>query len=373
MFKQEKEIKARHILFKLGKDTSEEEEKKIKEKALSVLKMAREGDDFAALAKEYSEGPTGEKGGDLGFFPRGRMVKPFEEAAFKMKKDEISDLVKTSFGYHIIWVEDIREARMKSLDEANKQITETLTNMVTADLAHEKGLSLIDQMPYDVDLVKYASEHKVPIKHTDYFSQNENIPGIGNDDKLRQSLFSLEKGDVSELVEFENEFYIIQIADNKPSYLPELDEVKKKVEEDFKLHLAQIEAKSTAESFLAQLKEGKNWDELAKKNQLTPKSSNFITRNDVVPDIGYNPGFQEAAFSLNENKKYPEDVVESTRGSFVIRWEDKKGIDETKYLEEKEDYRQSLTMARDQILIGGWLENLKKKAEIKDLRSNGGQ
>jgi hypothetical protein len=76
---------------------------------------------------------------------------------------------------------------------------------------------------------------------------------------------------------------------------------------------------------------------------------------------------------LNENKKYPEDVVESTRGSFVIRWEDKKGIDETKYLEEKEDYRQSLTMARDQILIGGWLENLKKKAEIKDLRSNGGQ
>ncbi len=373
MFKQEKEVKARHILFKLSKDTSEEEEKKIKEKALSVLKMAREGDDFDALAKEYSEGPTGEKGGDLGFFPQGRMVKPFEEAAFKMKKDEISDLVKTSFGYHIIWVEDIREARMKSLDEAKKQITETLTNIVTADLAHEKGLSLIDQMPYEVDLGKYASEHKMPIEQTDYFSQNENIPGIGNDDKLRQSLFSLEKGDVSELVELVNKFYIIQIADNQPSYLPELDEVRKKVEEDFRLHLAQIEAKSTAESFLAQLKEGKNWDELAKKNQLTPKSSDFITRNDVVPDIGYNPGLQEAAFSLNENKKYPEDVLENARGAFVIRWEGKKGIDEKKYLEEKEDYRQSLTMARDQILIGGWLENLKKEAEIKDLRSNGGQ
>jgi peptidyl-prolyl cis-trans isomerase D len=373
MFKQEKEVKARHILFKLSKDTSEEEEKKIKEKALSVLKMAREGDDFAALAKEYSEGPTGEKGGDLGFFPQGRMVKPFEEAAFKMKKDEIGDLVKTSFGYHIIWVEDIREARMKSLDEAKKQITETLTNIVTADLAHEKGLSLIDQMPYEVDLGKYASEHKMPIEQTDYFSQNENIPGIGNDDKLRQSLFSLEKGDVSELVELVNKFYIIQIADNQPSYLPELDEVRKKVEEDFRLHLAQIEAKSTAESFLAQLKEGKNWDELAKKNQLTPKSSDFITRNDVVPDIGYNPGLQEAAFSLNENKKYPEDVLENVRGAFVIRWEGKKGIDEKKYLEEKEDYRQSLTMARDQILIGGWLENLKKEAEIKDLRSNGGQ
>jgi peptidyl-prolyl cis-trans isomerase D len=373
MFKQDKEVKARHILFKLSKDISEEEEKKIKEKALSVLKMANEGDDFAALAKEYSEGPTGEKGGDLGFFTRGRMVKPFEEAAFKMKKDEISDLVKTSFGYHIIWVEDIREARTKTLDEAKKQITENLTNIVTTDLAHEKGLSLIDQMPYDVDLVKYASEHKMPIKHTDYFSQNENIPGIGNDDKLRQLLFSLEKGDVSELIESKNIFYIIQVADNKPSYLPELDEVRKKVEEDFILHLAQIKAKSTAESFLTQLKEGKNWNELAKKNKLTPKSSDFITRNDVVPDIGYNPGLQEAAFSLNENNKYPEDVLENARGAFVIRWEGKKGIDEEKYLEEKEDYRQSLTMARDQMLIGGWLENLKRKAEIKDLRSNGSQ
>ena len=373
MFKQEKEVKARHILFKVNKDTSEEEEKKIKEKALSVLKMAREGDDFAALAKEYSEGPTGKKGGDLGFFSRGRMVKPFEDAAFNMKKDEISDLVKTTFGYHIIWVEDIKEARTKTLDEAREQITETLTNITTSDLAHEKGLSLIDQMPYDVDLSKYAAEHKVPIKEGDFFSQNEPIPGIGRDDKLRQTLFSLEKGDVSELIESNNKFYIIQVVDTKPSYLPELDEVRKKVEEDFRLHLAKIEAKKEADSFLAQLKEGKDWNELAKKNDLTPKSSDFITRNDVVPDIGYDPSLQEAAFKLSQSKHYPDEVLENTRGAFVIRWEGKKGIDEKKYQEEKEDFSQSLSMTKDQILIMGWLENLKKNAEIIDLRSNGGQ
>ena len=368
-FRQEKEVKARHILFKLTKDMSEEEEKKVKEKALSVLKMAREGKDFATLAKEYSEGPTREKGGDLGWFAKGRMVKPFEDAAFKMKKGEISDLVKTPFGYHIIKVEDIKEAHTKTLDEARPQIIDILTKVAATDLADEKGLSLIDQMPYDVDLAKYASEHKVPIKEGDYFSQNETIPGIGGDAKLKQSLFSLEKGEVTELVESNGKFYIIQVLDKHPSYLPELEEVRKKVEADFISHLADIEAKSKAEEFLTKLKEGKPWDELVKKDKLTPKSSEFITRNDTIPDIGYDPELIDAAFDLNEKKKYPDRVFENEKGAYVIRWEGKEGIDEAKYQEEKEDYRQSLILAKDQILIRDWLENLKKKAEIKDLRT----
>ena len=368
-FRQEKEVKARHILFKLSKDASQEEEKKVKEKALSVLKMAREGKDFATLAKKYSEGPTREKGGELGWFTKGRMVKPFEDAAFKMKKGEISDLVKTPFGYHIIKVEDIKEAHTKTLDEARPQIVETLTKTAATDMAQEKGLSLIDQMPYDVDLTKYAAEHNVPVKEGDYFSQNETIPGIGGDAKLKQSLFSLEKGEVSDLVESNGKFYIIQVVDKKPSYLPKLEEVRKKVEKDFIFHLAEIAAKSKAEEFLSQLKEGKPWDELAKKYQLTPKSSGFFTRSDTIPDIGYDPQLQEAAFDLGEKKRYPNQVFENEKGVYVIRWERKEGIDEAKYQEEKQDYRQSLTMAKDQILIGDWLENLKKKAVIKDLRA----
>jgi len=370
MFKQEEEVRASHILFKVNREATEEEENKIKEKALSILERARAGEDFAALAKEYSEGPTGEKGGDLGYFSKGRMVKPFEEAAFALKKGEISDLVKTSFGYHIIKVEDIKEARTKTLDEARKQITDTLTNVVATDLAHEKGLSLIDQMPYDVDLAKYASEQEVTFKEGDYFSQTEVIPDIGGDDKLRQLLFTYEKGDVSELVELNNKFYIFQVADKQDAYLPKLDEVREDVNTDYVADLAKIEAKANAESFLAQLKEGKDWNELANQKQLTPKSSDYITRNDVVPDIGYDPGFQEAAFSLSEKKRYPDEVFENARGAFIIRWEGKKGIDEKEYQKEKENYRQSLTLTRDQFLIGGWLENLKKKAEIRDLRPN---
>ena len=366
-FRQEKEVRARHILFKLEQNAQEEEEEKVVEKATMVLEKARKGDDFADLAKQYSEGPTAPKGGDLGFFSRGRMAKPFEEASFKMKQGEISDLVRTRFGYHIIKVEEIKEARVKTLEEVQGEIKNSLTGMVTTDLAHEKALSLIDQMPYEVDLKQYAERHKVPVKQSGYFSSNENIPDIGGDDKLRKSIFSFEKNDVSEVLEFKGKFYIVQVVEKKPSHLPELKEVEERVKKDFTSHLATLEAKSAAEAYLAELKGGKDWTELAKERKLSPKTSDFFTRNDYIPQIGYAPDLQGGAFSLGENRRYHDQVFETERAVFVIRFEGRKGIDMAKYEEEKENYRRSLMGAKNQAIYGDWLEDLRGRAEIERL------
>ena len=365
MFRQEKEVRARHILFKLAQNAPVEKEEKVKEKASKVLEKARAGGDFAKLAKEYSEGPTAPKGGDLGYFSRGRMAKPFEEAAFKMKKGEISELVRTRFGYHIIKVDDVKEARTKTLEEVQGEIKETLTQMASTDLAHEKALSLIDQMPYEVDLSQYAERHKVPIKQSGYFSSNETIPDIEGDDKLRKSIFSFEKNDVSEVLEFKGKFYIIQVVDKKPSHLPELTDVKDRVKKDFTSHLATLKAKSAAEEYLAELAGGKDWQKLAKERKLTPKTTDFFTRNDYIPQIGYAPGLQEAAFSLSENSSYPDGVFETDKGVIVIKLEGRKGIDMAKYEEEKEDYRTSLMRAKNQVIFGRWLQELKGRAEIE--------
>ncbi|MBU4427244.1 MAG: SurA N-terminal domain-containing protein, partial [Proteobacteria bacterium] len=264
-FLQPKEVKARHILLKLGQDAAEEEDKKVREKATKVLEEARKGNDFAALAKKYSEGPTRSEGGDLGYFPAGRMVKPFEDTAFKMKKGEISDLVRTRFGYHIIKVEDVKEARTKALDEVRDQISKILLKTGSAELAHEYALSLIDQMPYDADLAKYTAERELKVMYTGDFSQDQRIPGIGGDDKLRKSLFSLRKGETSELLELKGKFYIFQIADRKESYLPEMAEVTDKLKNDYIAYRSAEEATAAAESYLTALKEGKAWDELAKE------------------------------------------------------------------------------------------------------------
>ena len=367
-FKQKKQVRARHILFKLDRDASKEEEEKVREKASSVLEKARTGEDFIALAKEYSEGPTAKDGGDLDYFSQGQMVKPFEDVAFKMKKDEISDLVRTDFGFHIIFLEDIKEARTKSLEEVRQDIEKTLEGIAHSDLAHEKALSMIDQMPYDVELAEYAPEHGLSSNLTDYFAQNEPVPDIKGDEKLRKSLFSLEKNDVSELIEFGGKFYIIKVKDKKTSTLPELAEVSEKVKEDFISYLAVEKAKSEAEAYLDRLKGGESWEKLAKEMNLSPESTELFTRNDYISQIGYSPDLQEAAFLTNENDRYPEKAFETDNGVFVTRWEGEEGIDEEKYQKEKEKYRLSLMQAKHQQLFQGWLENLKKRAAIEILQ-----
>jgi len=367
LFKQEKKVKARHILFKLKRDASEDETIKVREKALSILKRARGGEDFSFLAKKHSEGPTGKNGGDLGYFSKGQMVKPFEEAAFNMKKGEISELVKTSFGFHIIKVEDIKEAGTKGLEEVGEQIKETIIKNTSMDLAHEKALSLIDQMPYEVNLAQYAQQHNVQIKHSDYFAQNEPLSDIGGDSKLWESVFSLQKNDVSELIEVGDKFFIIQVADKKPSSLPELKEVSDTVKEEFKAHLAMLKAKSVAKEYLDKLRGGKSWNDLTKESHLTPETTDFFARRGQIPEIGYVPELQEAVFNLGENRRYPDTAFESEEGVFVIRWEGEKAIDEKKYMQEKERYRYSLLMAKHQGILKDWMENLKKESTIEIL------
>jgi peptidyl-prolyl cis-trans isomerase D len=367
MFREKKQVRARHILFKLAQDAPEEKEKAVKEKALAVLKQAKAGKDFAALAKKYSEGPTAKDGGDLGYFSAGDMVKPFEEAAFNMKKGEISDLVRTRFGYHIIKVEDVKEARTKPLAEARSEIFQKLTSVLTTDLAHEKALSLIDQMPYDVDLKAYAAENGFPAEETDYFAQSERIPGVGGDEKLRKSLFSLEKGDVSELIELDGKFYLFQVTDKKPSELPPLEEVRDTVKKDYTTYLATLEAKSSAEKYLEKLKEGKDWTALSKEKGLEIKTTGFFTRQGSIPQIGYEPEIVEAAFGLNDSNPYPKKVFDNQKGVFVIRWEGRKGTDEKKFEEEKERYRENLRRLKQQRVFQEWLDNLKSRADIEIL------
>ena len=363
-FKVEKEIKARHILFRVSPEASEEEENKIKEKALSVLEEARKNKDFAALAKKYSEGPTAEKGGDLGYFSRGRMVEPFEDVAFGMEKGEISDLVRTEFGFHIIKVEEIKEARTKPFEEVKKQIERTLLNHESGVLAYNRAIDLLDHLPYDVDLARYAEENNVPMRVTGFFSQDQPVPGIGGDVKFRESLFALDKGDVSQMVELNNKYYIIQVVDKQASYLPEIEEVSANVKNDFINHLSAIAAKTAAEKYLEQLRQGKDWETLAKENKLKPQVTDFFTRQRLPPIIGYAPELLETVFTLNEDNRYPEQVFENTKGTFVVRWEEKKGIEPDKYKEEEADYRNATLMVKTQAVYRDWIERIKEGADI---------
>ncbi len=367
MYSQPKQVKAKHILFKVDQDDTEEVKNKVKERAGKVLEKARKGEDFAALAEEYSEGPSKSQGGDLGYFKTGQMEPPFEEAAFALKKGEISDLVQTRFGYHIILVEDIKEAGMTPLAQVREDILAALTGNLTTELAHEKGLTLLDQMPYDVDLIAYGSQHGLTAKNSAHFSKDAPIPDIKGSEKIAPTLFALEKDEASGLIELGGKFYIFQTAESKASYLPKLNAVKKAVEERFIAHEIRAAAESKSEKYLKSLKEGKSWETMSTESNLKIQQTDFFTRRAPIPDIGNAPALNEMAFKLGKDHPYTQKPFVNDKGAFVIRWEGNEGIDEKKFQEEKEAYRDSLTQTKHQRIFENWIKDLRKKAVIEVL------
>lgn len=125
-FKTPEQVNAAHILVKVEESGDEAEDKAALQKAEGILKKVRDGADFSELAKENSDCPSGTRGGELGYFSRGMMVPEFEEAAFKLKTGEVSGIVKTKFGYHIIKALDRKEAGQKGFDEVRDEIEKGL-------------------------------------------------------------------------------------------------------------------------------------------------------------------------------------------------------------------------------------------------------
>jgi len=125
------QMRARHILIRVPQEVSPADEAKLKSKADDALERAKTGEDFSALAKELSDDGSKENGGDLGFFPRGRMVPAFEEVVFALPPGQISDIVRTQFGYHIIKAEEHKTGRALAFDEAKAQVQEDLTQEQT--------------------------------------------------------------------------------------------------------------------------------------------------------------------------------------------------------------------------------------------------
>ena len=130
-FREPEQVRASHILIGVAQDAKPEEKEAAKKKADEVLAQVKAGKDFAELAKANSTCPSKEQGGDLGFFPRGAMVKPFEDAAFAMQEGQTSDIVETQFGYHIIKLTEKKAERTVPFEEVKDRLKQGLTQQKT--------------------------------------------------------------------------------------------------------------------------------------------------------------------------------------------------------------------------------------------------
>lgn len=151
LFQQPERVKASHILIKVDEGASEEKKAEARKKIEEIQQKVQKGEDFADLAKTYSEGPSAPRGGDLDYFGRGQMVKPFEEAAFSLKPNETSDIVETRFGYHLIKVVDKQPAKMMAYADVKDRINKHLKDQ---KLRTERQL-YFDKLKKDAKIEKF--------------------------------------------------------------------------------------------------------------------------------------------------------------------------------------------------------------------------
>ena len=154
LFKQPEEVRASHILIKVDPGADESRKVEARKKLEKIQKRLQKGEDFAALAKEFSEGPSSVKGGDLGYFRRGQMVKPFEEAAFALGPGEMSDIVETEFGYHLIKVIDKKPGTTMAYKDVKDRLEgylkqEKVRGEVTLYVEKLKDKAKVERFPVD--------------------------------------------------------------------------------------------------------------------------------------------------------------------------------------------------------------------------------
>lgn len=363
-FKVPKTVKARHILFKLENNSPPEMVEEKRRKAEEILALARAGQDFAELARTHSEGPSKELGGDLGTFRKETMVEPFSEKAFSMNPGEISEPVRTQFGWHIIKVEAVNEASEKTLDEAREEIRKNLTTERAKGLAYDKAEAIYDAAFEGDDLKKVAEGHDVKVEETGFFTLNQGPRAVNNPVRFAGAASGLADMQISEIQEFSDGYYLIQVIAREPEVVAKFSDVKDKVKTDLIRVKRAEKAVADAKAFLEAVKGGASMKEAGANLDPAPKETGFFKRGDTIPEIGKAPDITAAAFELSKNRPLPEAPINGPNGTYVIRFVDRKAPETSGFDSGKAAVREQLLGQKQRRAFGDWLTGVKEKSEI---------
>ncbi len=291
-------VHARHILFQVAAGSTPEQEEKVRGQAQAARERLLGGADFGALAKELSSDPgSKDSGGDLGFFERGRMVPEFEQAAFALEPGAVSEPVKTSFGYHLIRVEERREARPAELDGVRAQLDTEIRRRKALEEAYAAADNIL------MDLEDGTTTWEQLASREDYrttapLRTGAPVEGVEQAAEFVAVLFGLDPDRAGELLETPAGTYLLAVAEHHPAAIPALDEVRDAVVTSYRKAEATRLAAERAKTLIAAAG-AQGWD-AATANLTVETTEGFAKKGGAVPKIGWAPELKEAAFALTE-------------------------------------------------------------------------
>jgi peptidyl-prolyl cis-trans isomerase D len=363
-FENPKTVEARHILFRVAPEASDEEVAAKKAKAYEVYEKYKSGADFESLAKEFSEGPTKDNGGYLGTFKKEDMVAPFAEKAFSMKPGEVSEPVRTQFGWHLIKVEAVNEASVTPLEEAKKEIRDKLASDKAKGMAYDRAEAFYDTTMEGDNLKKIGGDAGLEVKTTPWFTASGVAAGVADHQKFAAAAFEMALDQISEILDLNDGYYILQVIEKEDGKIPDLAAVKETVTQDLVKEKRASAAENDAKSLLTALKEKGEEALKTKEKSYSFKSTGFFKRNEEIPEIGRESELSRAAFDLSKAKPYAEKVIKGRKGYYVIRLKDRILPDMQEYDKEKAAIEQTLLSQKKFHAMDTWLKEVREKSEI---------
>ncbi len=368
-FEIKEQVKAAHILLSVPKDADSATIQKKRELANKLLKQLQEGADFAQLAKTYSDDKSNSaNGGNLGTFGRGTMVKEFEDAAFALRPGQLSPVVKTPFGFHIIKVTEYIEPGVKPLVDVIDEVKDGVILEKSRQLAYEKAMDAYNINRKTENLEAAATANDLGIKETGLFSADDAIDGIGREPEINQVAFTLKEGQLAHPVQTTQGVFLFTLKERQPSHLPELSQVKAAVEQAYRIDQAQVLAKKLADQLLQQATSKKSLRAAAQDLKLSVEETGEFSRSfgSFIPKIGTSPELAKEAFSLTKEAPIAKKVY-IINDKFLVaslnntRTADFEALDSA----DREQLKNRLLTEKKQRIIKEKLDQLVQHAEIE--------
>ena len=354
------QVRASHILL----NTAGKDEAAVRKQAETILAQAKAGTDFAELAKKFTEDEASKAtGGDLNFFGRGRMVPEFEAAAFTLEPGQISDLVKTQYGFHIIKVVEKKPAVTQTLDQVRPQIEQILTMQIADQQITDRAQQLDDRIDNPGDLDEAAGELGLMVQESGLFQRQDPVPGLGAAPQVADAAFQLADGAVSDALASPRGPVFIAVVEKKDPYVPPLEEVKDRVREDLIRTRATDLSRQRAGAVAASLKDAKDFAAAAKAQGLEAKETQLVGRESALPDIGVSPEVDKVAFVLPAGGV--SDPVQTADGTVIVRVMERDPVTPEEFRIARERFRAELLNERRGQFFTAYMTKAKTRMSIE--------
>jgi peptidyl-prolyl cis-trans isomerase D len=302
-YRMPEQVKVSHILIKTplpGPDGKVDEKgvAEARHRAEDLLQQLKSGAKLEDLAKKYSEDTgSAKQGGSLGWIGKGQTVPEFEKTAFSLSKGQMSDLVKSSYGFHIIRVDDKREAHVRTLDEVKPEIEPVIKHQKGQQIAQKKADALMKQARTQ-GLDAAAATLGVPVITSDFFSRKDNLPGLGPANQFMDAVFASAENSPPDMAPASQGITVFQLLGVKPASTPTFEEIRSRVEDEFKNERSSTLLSQKVQELSDRAKAEHDLKRAAKELGATVKTSDFVLPDGQVPDVGSMSGQAAVAFTM---------------------------------------------------------------------------